>query len=123
MGSSNSRQRRHGADHADYPGAGRVRETDINNSEQDMNPPLSPPDPPQMKKPIEVMKQVNNNEDPGICKICLDKEYDMVAIPCGHIGVCQECCNNMWNPEKPDDPLTCPFCNKEGVEFFRVYCQ
>jgi Zinc finger, C3HC4 type (RING finger) len=71
---------------------------------------------------IKVIDTSQSTEfaDPGLCKICLDNEYDMVAIPCGHYGVCQDCCNGLW---KEDRSLICPFCYKEDVEFYRVYKQ
>lgn len=56
--------------------------------------------------------------DKGLCKICLDADYEMIAIPCGHYGICQECCNGLW---KDNEPLTCPFCSRVDVTFYRVF--
>jgi hypothetical protein len=41
------------------------------------------------------------------CKICMANETDVVLIPCGHSGLCEECVRKMMSD---DNKVSCPFC-------------
>jgi hypothetical protein len=50
--------------------------------------------------------------DRDFCKICYDKTWDSLLIPCMHVGLCQECA--AWQKK-------CPFCRHTIDKCQRVY--
>lgn len=39
-----------------------------------------------------------------ICKICMDKEFSSVFVPCGHLIACNDCAANI---------MQCPLCRRQ----------
>lgn len=54
----------------------------------------------------------NEQDGSKLCKICLDKEYDVILIPCAHIVCCTSCSFNV---------TTCPTCRKPFNNVMRIY--
>ena len=51
------------------------------------------------------------------CGICYHKSTKLhVFIPCGHIGICEDCSKQIMK-----DTKTCPFCNEHIKESYRTY--
>lgn len=48
--------------------------------------------------PMEKLLQLQREK---LCKICLDRDYSVVFIPCAHLATCEEC-------SKPLEK--CPIC-------------
>lgn len=49
-----------------------------------------------------------------VCKICFDRKYEIVVMPCAHLFCCEQC------SIKID---TCPICRKKICEKIKVYMQ
>lgn len=54
---------------------------------------------PQYKSDIEIT-------NPGECLICTDAKPDVIALPCGHSGLCYSCLNRSMATQPK-----CPFCS------------
>ncbi|XP_068681658.1 tumor susceptibility gene 101 protein-like [Montipora foliosa] len=52
----------------------------------------------------------------GDCIICMEKKSDSVLIPCGHLGVCLRCANELKRTT-----TVCPVCRKNIDQVIRVY--
>ena len=51
---------------------------------------------------IREIKEINNQlRHRTVCKICMDKEVNLVYLPCGHLVSCSECGSALIN---------CPIC-------------
>jgi len=44
------------------------------------------------------------SEDPSECVVCMDNKPCVVIVACGHLVLCEECCNSL---------NSCPICRKE----------
>ena len=42
------------------------------------------------------------------CIICMEKEYDVVMVPCGHYCMCHDCANKILGSTKK-----CPICRQQ----------
>uniref|UniRef100_A0A3B3ZPH6 RING-type domain-containing protein n=1 Tax=Periophthalmus magnuspinnatus TaxID=409849 RepID=A0A3B3ZPH6_9GOBI len=49
----------------------------------------------------EAMEQLRRLQEERTCKVCMDKEVNIVFIPCGHLVVCKECAPSLRK---------CPIC-------------
>ena len=65
----------------------------------------------------EIYKQLHEIEKENrrlrmqrLCKICMEKEVQVVFIPCGHLVSCQQCAQCLT-----DENLKCPMC-RENIE-------
>ncbi len=49
------------------------------------------------------------------CVVCMDKDREFAAIPCGHLCTCKECSSKL---------ATCPMCQTAlaDVKWMRIYC-
>ncbi|EGB05905.1 hypothetical protein AURANDRAFT_9277, partial [Aureococcus anophagefferens] len=46
------------------------------------------------------------NSEPGeLCTICFERAADAAVFPCGHVGLCYQCCLGIHARGGP-----CPFC-------------
>jgi len=60
----------------------------------------------------DVKQKLQNLKDEKLCKVCLDKDADVVFIPCGHICCCMECTEALRQ---------CPICRKKIERAFKTY--
>lgn len=60
----------------------------------------------QTKISIDNIYQTTDDTD---CIICMENEYDVVMVPCGHYCMCNECANKILNSTSK-----CPIC-RQGV--------
>ena len=60
----------------------------------------------------QLQKEVKRLNEEKLCKICLDKNSEIVFRPCGHFASCNTCAISLNN---------CPMCRKEIVSCFRAY--
>ena len=53
-----------------------------------------------------------------VCKVCYAEARTHACIPCGHLCLCLDCANRLWEcPELPG----CPVCRNLVTEFQRIY--
>ncbi len=50
-----------------------------------------------------------------ICVVCLTSPKSHVAVPCGHMAMCDTCCEQLGK-NKP-----CPICRVEVQTFMKVF--
>ncbi|XP_038843384.1 putative inhibitor of apoptosis [Salvelinus namaycush] len=50
---------------------------------------------------LPMEEQLRRLQEERTCKVCMDKEVNMVFIPCGHLVVCKECAPSLRK---------CPIC-------------
>ena len=55
-----------------------------------------------------------------LCKICLEKDVQVVFIPCGHTVSCQVCAQRLTD-EKDPSKRKCPVCRKNIEGKVRVF--
>ncbi|XP_076821513.1 E3 ubiquitin-protein ligase XIAP-like isoform X1 [Clavelina lepadiformis] len=70
------------------------------------------PEDKEMVDEAELERKLEQLIDERICKVCLDKEADVVFIPCGHICCCIECTHAL---------RTCPICREKIEKALRTY--
>ncbi|XP_068729626.1 tumor susceptibility gene 101 protein-like [Montipora capricornis] len=59
---------------------------------------------------------LRQTEVQGDCIICMEKKSDSVLIPCGHLGFCLRCANELKRTT-----TVCPVCRKNIDQVLRVY--
>lgn len=52
------------------------------------------------------LKHMHDSE-PQECKICMESDADVMLIPCGHSGMCEQCVSKLSAAKKA---VSCPFC-------------
>tara|TARA_B110000908_G_C10234335_1_gene442427 strand:+ start:779 stop:1585 length:807 start_codon:yes stop_codon:yes gene_type:complete len=53
-----------------------------------------------------------------ICKICHENKISILLEPCGHMGICKDCFNNIYSSSSSSH---CPICNTIINKFTYVY--
>lgn len=52
-------------------------------------------------RPVAVVSECEEQSDAMLCKICLDRQFTVVFLPCGHLVSCVECSEQVSH---------CPIC-------------
>ena len=60
--------------------------------------------------------QNQNDQEKHICLVCLERPYNTVLLPCGHVWLCYECASTLMYTTK-----SCPACRSNVTSFHRVY--
>ena len=60
----------------------------------------------------ELQNQISKLDESRICKVCVEKTIDCVAIPCGHLVACSRCLTNLKN---------CPICRNRIQRIYLTY--
>lgn len=75
-----------------------------------LEPPAAPQEAPKSVRPSAPPAELDTPTSE--CVVCLEREAQMVFLPCGHVCCCQQCCQ----------PLrTCPLCRQEISQRLRIY--
>lgn len=61
---------------------------------------------------LKLKRELQNEKDLRICKICMDEEISHVFLPCGHALCCKNCINNIKK---------CPNCRKNVYNSVMLY--
>ena len=79
----------------------------IESNTDSRNPTFSLP-PPVVE--VEVHVEPPNLNRRRLCVICMDRERDILLLPCRHLAVCDQC----W--DRPEVDVRCPVCRQEVDE-------
>ena len=60
----------------------------------------------------QLMRELNDLQEQGLCKVCLDEEINMVFLPCGHLVCCSVCAPALSK---------CPTCRTAVTDTVRTY--
>ena len=60
----------------------------------------------------QLQKEIKRLNEEKLCKICLDKNSEIIFRPCGHFASCNTFAISLNN---------CPMCRKEIISCFRAY--
>ncbi|XP_053940048.1 E3 ubiquitin-protein ligase LRSAM1 isoform X2 [Cuculus canorus] len=52
------------------------------------------------------------DEKKSECVVCMERETQMIFLPCGHVCCCQTCCERLH---------TCPLCRKDVTQRIRIF--
>ncbi|XP_050763722.1 E3 ubiquitin-protein ligase LRSAM1 isoform X2 [Gymnogyps californianus] len=52
------------------------------------------------------------DEKKSECVVCMERETQMIFLPCGHVCCCQTCCERLH---------TCPLCRKDITQRIRIF--
>ena len=63
-------------------------------------------------EPVSYEKRVQELEEQRVCKVCLDKEANVVFVPCGHLCTCMDCAGSLTK---------CPICRARIEKAIRTY--
>ena len=64
----------------------------------------------------------NNNNNVGRCVICLDKRSVIMATPCNHLSMCNDCCDRMARMDVPHGKVSfCSICRAAVVSYIRIH--
>ncbi|XP_039299360.1 uncharacterized protein LOC111044042 [Nilaparvata lugens] len=72
-----------------------------------------------LQRPIEAQQQPHAAPRLSNCVICLNNECTHIALPCGHICMCEECAEQ--NLLHMNGQPRCPLCNIHCTHYQRVY--
>jgi hypothetical protein len=61
---------------------------------------------------LKLKRELQNEKDLRICKICMDEEISHVFLPCGHAIGCKNCINNIQK---------CPICRTNVYNSVKLY--
>ena len=61
---------------------------------------------------LKLKRELQNEKDLRICKICMDEEISHVFLPCGHAICCKNCINNIQK---------CPNCRTNVCNSMMLY--
>ena len=65
-------------------------------------------------KSVWEQQPKEETSDKLLCKICLERESDVILLPCAHISVCSICiCSSLSNQ--------CPICRKTVLSLTKVF--
>ena len=64
------------------------------------------------KRNLKLSRELQNEKDLRICKICMNEEISHVFLPCGHAICCKNCINNIQK---------CPNCRKNVCNSVMLY--
>jgi len=67
-----------------------------------------------IKNSKEIIEPIITEENNIKCKICLEKNVNIVINPCGHT-ICEECFNKIILPKR------CPTCRTENITSMKLY--
>eukprot|EP01083_Nonionella_stella_P107724 312364_1 len=75
-------------------------------------------------KEIEKLKALMSDKEDTVdvvprCVICRDGTADFVAIPCGHVCLCNNCKNKVAK-NRNNEAIRCPFCGKQ-CDIYKTY--
>ena len=74
-----------------------------------------------IQKEQERVKQENDLIKSSIlCKICHENKIGILLEPCGHIGICKYCFNNIQNASQGMNSY-CPICNNIIEQYKEIY--
>merc|ERR1712137_265461 len=62
------------------------------------------------------LEDLDDDEDDGLCVICLENPSCVALAPCGHITSCESCTESVLQR----DPL-CPLCRTPVTQTLRIY--
>ncbi len=62
----------------------------------------------------QQQQQQQRDGDEAACVVCMSNVKDHVAVPCGHMAMCGECCERLGTNK-------CPICRVEVQLFVKVY--
>lgn len=54
---------------------------------------------------------LQDEDDEGLCKACLESRLDILFEPCGHAFYCAQCAAE-WFRRHPAGSVTCPACRR-----------
>jgi hypothetical protein len=58
----------------------------------------------------------------NICKICCEKESELVFLPCRHGGMCETCLRRSATSRALNkEGMRCPWCRKQLREVIKIY--
>lgn len=63
---------------------------------------------------VNVSPGFNSSNDEN-CIICLSNEPNCIVLPCGHMGVCEECLDNWFRTKK-----VCPVCRTDNSFYKKI---
>ncbi|NXY22514.1 LRSM1 ligase, partial [Atrichornis clamosus] len=52
------------------------------------------------------------DEKKSECVVCMEREPQMIFLPCGHVCCCQQCCERLH---------TCPLCRQDIAQHIRIF--
>lgn len=60
--------------------------------------------------------QLEQQKEKSLCLICQDAPKSIIFLPCRHMCLCEDCCNQLLNRR-----ATCPLCRKAILNPIKVY--
>jgi hypothetical protein len=74
--------------------------------------------------PYESKEEVSKKSDQKkeyykICKICMEADWNVYLEPCGHVGLCMRCADNLV--KQPNNSTQCPFCRKTISKMKKIF--
>ena len=76
---------------------------------------------PKVSEPESSLSQdsagVFGGEDSIECAVCLNNARTKMFRPCGHMCVCDDCCESLLAMQSPQ----CPMCRQYVTEAFKVF--
>ncbi|XP_075226321.1 death-associated inhibitor of apoptosis 2-like [Lycorma delicatula] len=68
------------------------------------SPPISNFTPEDTTQKVSLEEENRRLKEARLCKICMDREIEIVFLPCGHLVTCVQCAHSLSD---------CPLCRKE----------
>ncbi|KAL9646474.1 hypothetical protein ABK040_006470 [Willaertia magna] len=62
----------------------------------------------------ELQKELTEKKEEGLCIVCMDRQIDVVLIPCGHLTLCSHCANHL-------NEKRCPTCRSSIQQVVKVF--
>lgn len=85
-------------------------------------PEQPPPEQPPLANQQEIQEPDENPESRNTCMICLlitasESDVKYMILPCGHAWLCAPCMLRIQS----SDPVRCPVCRQDNIEFQRIF--
>jgi hypothetical protein len=67
---------------------------------------------PPHQNPVHVqlaqqMGGLDLEEDAHLCVVCMEEPRSIVLVPCGHMALCKDCCEQIMAKDRKECPMCC----------------
>ncbi|XP_064583712.1 E3 ubiquitin-protein ligase LRSAM1 isoform X2 [Zonotrichia leucophrys gambelii] len=85
---------------------------ELRRAEESEAPAGPEPSAPLEEPPAPTAPALPGDERQSECVVCMEREPQMIFLPCGHVCCCQGCCERL---------LSCPLCRQDIAQRVRIF--
>ena len=75
---------------------------------------------PKDERPSDLIEQLERERDQNLCVVCQTEKKNIVVMPCRHMCMCKNCCNQLFRIQRYQRK-TCPLCRNIITSTMEIY--